>query len=496
MSEPRKPFWKRPIVLGVGAMLIVTGVAFALFASGGTTETTSGETLNTALVLIADLVDESTYDGTLGRPEPETLTAGTAGVVTSSPEPGDVISSGEVLFEIGDDPVVLLEGSTPAFRDLALGDTQAVVPAGRSGTLTWLISEGDIVESGDVYARVDDKPVVALEGSIPMYRVLRSGVEGEDVLQLEEALVALGFDPDGEVTVDEEFSSSTTAMVKRWQESLGVAETGRVLQGEVLFVSLPAQALAHQTSVGLSVSPATALFSASGGDSISGSDVRQLEDALIQLGYDPGTVDGVYDTATASAVSLWTDDKGMVPQGWLPLGSIVFKTGDLRVADRLAAIGTAVSAQAGVISATPEETIVRMDLPAEDQEVLSVGTGVVIVLPDRSETTGTVSSVATVAQTSQQGAPATFDVEISLDDPSVVGLLDEAPVDVRVVSDSVENVVAVPVSALLALAEGGYAVEVVEGDSTRLVAVDPGFFGGGLVEVSGQVEAGMIVVVP
>jgi hypothetical protein len=137
-----------------------------------------------------------------------------------------------------------------------------------------------------------------------------------------------------------------------------------------------------------------------------------------------------------------------------------------------------------------------MDLPAEDQELVAVGTPVIVVLPDRSETSGTVSYVASVAEVVPQGGGATFEVEITLDDPTVIGDLDEAPVDIRVVSDSVDDVMAVPVSALLALAEGGYAVEVVEGDTTRLVGVEPGFFGDGLVEITGSLEPGTVVVLP
>jgi hypothetical protein len=76
--------------------------------------------------------------------------------------------------------------------------------------------------------------------------------------------------------------------------------------------------------------------------------------------------------------------------------------------------------------------------------------------------------------------------------------LDEAPVDVDVISDSVSDVMAVPVSALVALAEGGYAVEVDAGDgSTRLVAVVPGLYAEGLVEVASDgLSPGDRVVVP
>jgi hypothetical protein len=53
-----------------------------------------------------------------------------------------------------------------------------------------------------------------------------------------------------------------------------------------------------------------------------------------------------------------------------------------------------------------------------------------------------------------------------------------------------------PVEAVLALAEGGYAVEVVEGDDTRLVAVDLGKFADGLVAIVGEVQEGDLVAVP
>ncbi len=93
---------------------------------------------------------------------------------------------------------------------------------------------------------------------------------------------------------------------------------------------------------------------------------------------------------------------------------------------------------------------------------------------------------------------AVFEVTISLDDPAVASGLDEAPVDVLVVTDSAIGVLAVPVTALVVLAEGGYAVEVdAGGGATRLVGVEVGFFADGLVEISGaDLVAGDRVVVP
>ena len=105
-------------------------------------------------------------------------------------------------------------------------------------------------------------------------------------------------------------------------------------------------------------------------------------------------------------------------------------------------------------------------------------------------------SVASVATRTPEGA--TIEIVIILDDSSAAAGLDEAPVDVDVIADSVSQVVAVPVEALLALREGGYAVEVLEADgTTALVPAEPGFFADGLVELENtSLQPGDQVVVP
>ena len=117
-------------------------------------------------------------------------------------------------------------------------------------------------------------------------------------------------------------------------------------------------------------------------------------------------------------------------------------------------------------------------------------------LPDGSEVQATIVEVASVATVANNSA--VFEVTIALDDPSAAQGLDEAPVDVLIVTASARGVLAVPVTSLLVLAEGGYAVQVDAGNGqTRLVGVEPGFFADGLVEVtSSGLVAGDRVVVP
>jgi hypothetical protein len=117
-------------------------------------------------------------------------------------------------------------------------------------------------------------------------------------------------------------------------------------------------------------------------------------------------------------------------------------------------------------------------------------------MPNGEEVAAIVTEISGIATRTDNGV--VFETTIELVDASVGAELDQAPVDVVVVTDSRERVLAVPVTALLALAEGGYAVEVaLESGALGLVAVEPGLYADGWVEVvSTGLSAGDRVVVP
>jgi hypothetical protein len=129
-----------------------------------------------------------------------------------------------------------------------------------------------------------------------------------------------------------------------------------------------------------------------------------------------------------------------------------------------------------------------------------------VTLPDNSTTPGVVSKVgkvATVPSTDQGNGGAstpTIEVDVRLFHEAAAGSLDQAPVSVSITTGSVSNVLVVPVNALLALAGGGYAVEVAgAGGVHHLEAVTLGLFddADGLVQVRGSgLRAGQRVVVP
>ncbi|MEH1015158.1 peptidoglycan-binding protein [Micromonospora sp. CPCC 206060] len=280
-----------------------------------------------------------------------------------------------------------------------------------NGTLTWSAATGTTVTRGRALYRVDDTPVVLLYGSLPAYRPLRSGVSGRDVEQFERNLTELGYTG---FTVDQDYTSATADAVRKWQEDLGVAETGQV---------------------------------------------------------EPGR--------------------------------IVYATGTVRVASQGAEVGDAVGPGRAVLSITGTARLVTCTLDVDDQRLVRKGAEVTITLPDGKRTTGRVGTVETVIQTSAGAAgqdPVTetkIEVSVTGDDPAALTGFEQAAVDVGFVAAERAAVLTVPVAALLALAEGGYGLQVVDDAGTRIVAVKTGLFAAGRVEVSGDaVVEGLTVGMP
>lgn len=233
-----------------------------------------------------------------------------------------------------------------------------------------------------------------------------------------------------------------------------------------------------------------------------GADVRQLEANLVALGYANESqlkVDDHFNSATAAAVRRWQKALAVDQTGAVELGEAVFLPGKVRVAERTVAQGDSAAPGAPVLKVTSTNRQVRVELDAAKQSTVKVGDEVEVKLPSGQMTKGSVTSVGTVATT--KGSPpntrSVIEVLVTLHDPAAAGSVDEAPVRVGFVSGSRNGVLAVPVSALLALREGGYGVRVVEGASSRIVPVTTGLFAKGMVEVSGEgLREGQQVEVP
>jgi hypothetical protein len=207
------------------------------------------------------------------------------------------------------------------------------------------------------------------------------------------------------------------------------------------------------------------------GPGVSGTDVRQLQRALDVEG------DGTWDPATTEAVEGWQEAKGLPVTGTIDLGRVVFLPGVRRIVSTGRVGGPAAPV---VTSATDRVVTVALDTAQAD---LARG-AVAVELPSGRTVDGKVDTVGRVA--SKQG---TVEVTIAVEATGI----DRAPVEVELERGRAEDVLAIPVTALLARTGGGFAVELRD-HGRRVVPVEVGRFASGFVEIEGDgLKAGLPV---
>jgi hypothetical protein len=241
------------------------------------------------------------------------------------------------------------------------------------------------------------------------------------------------------------------------------------------------------------------------GEGVTGQDVSQLNHDLVTLGYtDRANIVALgwdyYSWETAYGVQQVEEHLGVsYPSGALTLGQVVFEPEALRVTRVTGSLGGPASGP--VLAATSNRHVVTIPLDVSGPSEVKAGDAVTVTLPDGTTTPGVVSSVGAVATitSSQQGPTTTIPVRVTLTDPRAERTLDQAPVTVNITTASSGGpVLAVPVTALMAQASGGYRVEVVSpGNTRRWVPATPGIFddANGLVQVTGNLTPGERVVV-
>jgi len=226
-----------------------------------------------------------------------------------------------------------------------------------------------------------------------------------------------------------------------------------------------------------------------------GPDVRLVEENLRDLGYRGfGTPDDKFTSATAAAIKKWQKKLGVDQTGVIELGDVVVTAAPVRVSSVSLALGA--DAAGTVLKYTDTTRWVTVELEEDEKDLAPVGAQVTLTVEGK-EVPGTVRSVVPQEPSEDPNDPngdsgQKYTATVSIDDVAAIGAVDAGSVDVVATSGERKGVLAVPVGALLALAEGGYAVELPSG---KLVAVTTGLFADGMVEVSGEgVTEGMKVV--
>ncbi len=228
-----------------------------------------------------------------------------------------------------------------------------------------------------------------------------------------------------------------------------------------------------------------------------GADVQQLEETLVALGVTTLTPDQTFDSATTTAIKAWQTKIGVSATGSLSSSEIVFAPTAVRVSGQQASIGAAASGAALLVTGITQ--LVSISLDTAKSALAKVGEEVSVELADGSTVAGKITYVATTATTSQgqgQNAQSTTSIAVTVALEKTIDAGDNTPVTVKLSNSTATGVIAVPVKSLVALAEGGFAVERQRGTTQQLVGVTPGVFAGGWVEVKGEVQVGDKVVVP
>jgi Putative peptidoglycan binding domain len=326
---------------------------------------------------------------------------------------------------------------TLTYAAQADGSSYAVINEAH-GTYTKLPTIGQVIRQGQVLYRVNDSPVVLLDGTTPAYRTLSTGASGPDVAELNADLVRLGYATRAELSpASSSFDWATATALEKLQAAVGLVQTGTLTLGQALFAPTAVRVTALAALLGGSAGPGQPVLQGT-------STKREVQVAL----------DATQQTDVA------VGDKVTIT---LPNNRI----------------SSGVVSTVGTVASCPS----------------SSG-------PGGSGASSSAASPATDSCSSGNSSSSmpTINVNIIPTDLPATGMWDQAPVQVGITTAEVRGALTVPVNALVARASGGYAVEVTgAGGANHLVPVSLGLFddADGLVQVTGStLAAGQQVVVP
>jgi hypothetical protein len=160
-----------------------------------------------------------------------------------------------------------------------------------------------------------------------------------------------------------------------------------------------------------------------------------------------------------------------------------------------------------VLETSSTRLVATVDLDATKQSEAKVGEPVTVEMPGGNTVAGKVTAVSPIAQSSSNSdngngngngngggsgngngngsSGATIPVTIALGGRTSAAGLDQAAVSVSFAQAEAKGVLSVPVTALLAVAGGNYAVQEAASPHT-LIPVTTGLFAAGYVQISGQ----------
>ncbi|WP_241985380.1 hypothetical protein [Cryobacterium sp. TMS1-20-1] len=393
-----------------------------------------------------------------------------------------------------------------------------------------------IFDTASIALEVTGRPVIVLPGDLPVYRTLRVGVSGPDVLQLKQGLSVAGIDAgalDSDV-FDAQTASAVTALYAKvgYPAPTGGSEVASAVSGAEAGVS-SAQASVDSANNAL----ATAQGAASNVDVVEqGNLVRSAERALASARAD-GTPNEIADAAEAVTLAVARRVQALAPRdssaetaavtaakaeltragetlsdardgalAYLPAGEVLYLPGLPRRVDEIS-VKRGSSITGPVMRVSGATLVISGSATASDAALLEVGAPAILALPDGDQG-ATITSIlpaepASGAATSSAPASDRFTVLFAPDalTDEQIQAVQGSNVRVRIPVSSTEGeVLAVPLAALTAGPGGESRVEFDpgEGAETVLVEVTTGLAAEGFVEITavdGSLAVGDLVVV-
>ena len=561
--------------------LLIAVVALAYggyyFGTQNTETATSNKTLELTTVSIqkGDLEKKEEYNGTLRQTDSKVLNSPMSGVVTYVPKEGTVISFGQVLFAIDNKPVILLEGTTPFYRTLDLNSNPGPDVLQLEEALIYLGYAAEDFVSDETFDEVTSKMLNSLyidygidtkSDITPVEQVVINLKEAEvESIEniIEDGGISKTFVDDKKKQLDDliKNSSVSTAQLNDKKKKLDDAKEAAIEESAAWQVAnnLVDDYYVQITLLQDLTNPKTNAKSSSERED----EIKVYEDLIeeqkrirdLEKGKESG-IDATEALAIETAQKAYDDALQVYNQGISATDALAIETAqkayddaldeynngvdqvselakakeeleELRLSSRsetfsptnayasetslivgsyINEVGSAVALNSPLynISSIGIEVVFQVD--ATDQETVSLGDRVEIELPTDERVPTVISFIDQVVTQTQAGE--FIEVTLEVLNPEEIEAYDQAPVKVFVTTEISADVLYVPVNALLALAEGGYALEVYEGEvetgtfngesgvDTNYIAVEIGVFTDGFVEVKGNISEGQVVVVP
>lgn len=470
------------------------------------------------------------------------------------------------------------------------------------GTITWLPQIGQLIQPGQPLYKVDNEPVLLMQGTTPAYRELDSSdAAGPDILELNADLVRLNYNPDG-IVVDDVWQPATTDAIDQLQYDWGETETGTLTLGQVVFLPGAQLVASVSATVGATgpggggasadtgldaagphaefvdvlstttsttsttTTPATTATttpttttpttttpttttssytipttststhatttptttpssrtksptrskSSTPGGSKGVSTAEQIAALIALLKSETAQLEHEHSSTPSSTTpSGTTTPSARTPSAKTPStrtpsttttpskasstgpskGSNSSNSSNSSTSSNNSASSNAGGSASAIMQTTSDRLVVTVDLPASSQSEAKAGEHVTVEMPAGNTVDGRITAVSSVATTSSSSGAgsgngggsgsATVPVTIALSKRVRGTGLDQAAVSVNFVEARARNVLSVPVTALLATSGGNFAVQEAAAPHT-LIPVQTGLFAAGYVQISGS----------